>query len=95
MNKKHDFNFAGGKYLRHIGASFFVIYTENPKNSFINIYSPKSLEWRIKYFEQYSPKYKKIWLENILKMNDKKFRNKMGICGHYIKEKATKLLGNL
>lgn len=93
----HDFSFVGGNILSKIGATFFVSYL------FYNIIDDSHDDWkniktassRISKINS-SKMYHKIWLEQVLLMNDRLLeRNTIGLMGFRTKEMANIILNRM
>ena len=92
--KKHEFNFAGGEELRHVGVSWFVSYCfySNIDTLHDNWKKVKTSEDRKKKYYK-TQQYWRKWLHEIYQMSDKKLlTNKIGLSPLCIKIMAISLL---
>ena len=94
----HDFSFAGGEILRKMGASWFVSFSYHEKIDPTELnwqkVSPKSIKSRQSVFRK-SINYHRLWLNEVLKMEDKnieKPQNKVGLPAKEVKRMAQDLL---
>lgn len=91
-NKKHDYNFDGGNYLRRIGASYYVCYLY-----YLNC-NPSELRWKLVTTSESRNKlickhteFCKLWLEKISEMK-KVYTNSMGLKVDEVNNYALELL---
>lgn len=88
----HSFNFDGGEYLTHMGASWFISYSyfyliDRTHDNWRRRKSrPKDLYWQ-------TTEYHLFWLQQIVDMDETKLStNTIGLTGKQVKEMAFKVL---
>lgn len=82
------------KYLRTIGASWFVsfCYFNHIDKYHLNWNKISTASTRITTYKR-TTQYHKIWLEEVLKMDESYLStNKIGLTGNRVKEMASELL---
>lgn len=93
----HPFSFEGGNKLSKFGATWFVCYLYNKyiDNTFEIYKKVDTYKFRMALCDACG-KYYKIWLNEIIKMNDKKLnKNSLKINSTQTKQMAQKLLSVL
>jgi len=95
MTKRHNFNFDGGEYLTKIGATWFVSYSFHSQNKgHMNWEKLKTHKLRMSRFNR-TKDYHKSWLQEILKMDDKKLNtNEIELNAKQVKQMAKTLLNS-